>query len=392
MAIKSMSEDLYKRLESIRNSRIDELITQLLLAKPTSTISEVIGLLKEHNTYQVFIAYKNKIVSINIRDILEYKNIDTAKPSLVGKVVPTLKRGDTIAHAAGLLTHYRLRALPVVEDSKVIGQINAIDIIKRLNNVELNVKASSLMSTNLITISEEDKGATAKNLIIKHKIDHLPIVEDTKPLAMLTSYHLMSVLSPPEKPDMMTTKQKGMLRTLPLNVKGLADKDVVAVDATSSIKYVIDTMLSNNSSYTLVKIGDELQGIITIRDLVMLAQEMIKDEIPAYIIGLPDDPIEAELAKSKFLAAIKLLRKTYTDILEARCRIKIKDVTGERKRYEVDMHIITPKENISYIDIGWDLANVFDNVSNALKRRLEKKDNKRRSSVRYASEYDYRGS
>ncbi len=386
MVIKNMSEELYAKFEPIRKIKIDDSITEALIIKPNSTISEVIGLLKKNGAYQAFIAYKSKIVSISIRDILEYKNIHTAKPTIVGKVIPTLNRQDTLAKASGLMSHYRVRALPVVEDGEIVGQVNSSSIIKYLESIDLNIKASSLMTPNVITISEDEKGSRARNLMIKHKIDHLPVVRDKKPVGILTSSHLMDILVPPEKPDMMTTKEKGSLRNLSFNVRGLADKEFVSVDVSDDIKHVVDIM-SNNSSYTLVTLSDEIQGIITIRDLVSLMQERIRDEIPAYIIGLPEDPVEAELAKSKFAATLRLLKKVYSDILEARCKIKTKDITGERKRYEVDMHIITPKENITYVDTGWDLANVFDKVSNALKRRIEKESKRDRRSIRHSEEY-----
>lgn len=392
MVIKTMSEDLYKMLEPIRNSKINKFIEESLLARPDSKISEIIGLLKENSSYQVFIEHKDKVVSLNVRDILEYKNVHTAKPSLVGKTIPTLKRGDTLARAAGLLGHYRLRALPVVEDNSIIGQINSSNIIKHLNSIKLDIKASGLMTPNPIMVRGEDKAAGAKNVMIKNKIDHLPVVEDKRALAMLTSSHLLDVLVPPERAGMMTPKQKGLMGNLNFEVKGIADKEVVSMDISDNISNVINIMDERRSSYTLVTLSEEVQGIITVRDVVLLLQEMIKDEIPAYIVGLPEDPIEAELAKSKFISTLKLLRKTHPYILEARCVIKVKDVTGERKRYEVDMHIITPKEHVTYVDEGWDLANVFDNVSNALKRHLAKSDNKDKSrrSIRYASEYEYK--
>ena len=384
-----MSEDLYKALEPIRNTKIDEFIEEPLLAKPDNRISEIIGLLKENNAYQVFIEYKDKVVSLNIRDILEYKNVHTAKPSLVGKVIPTLKKGDILSKAAGLLAHYRVRALPVVEDS-IIGQINSSNIIKHLNSVELNIKASSLMTPNPIMVRGEDKAAGAKNLMIRHKIDHLPVVEDKKPLSMLTSSHLIDVLIPPERPGMRTPKQKGLMGNLNFEIKGIADKDVVTIDIGNNIRNVVDIMLDRSSSYTLVTLSEEVQGIITVRDLTTLMQEMVKDEIPAYIVGLPEDPVDAELAKSKFLSTLQLLRKSHPDILEARCRIKIKDDRGERRRYEVDMHLITPKENVTYVDVGWDLANIFDNLSNSLKRHLDKsKYKKGKKSIRYAGETQY---
>ncbi len=386
-----MSEELYKLLEPVRNSKIDKFIDKPILAKPDNKVSEIIGVLKENNAYQLFMKYKDDIISVNIRDILEYKNIHTARLSMIGKVIQPLSKDDTIAKASGLMSHYRVRALPVIEDSEIIGQVNSNTIIQKLSNMSLNIKASSIMTPNPIVIKSDEKVAGAKNIIVKNKIDHLPIVDDKKPSAILTSSHILNVLIPPERVDMMTPKQKGVMGNLNFPAKAIADGDPITIDISSSINDVIEKLVNKGSSYTLVTLSEEVQGIITTRDIIALMQEMIKDEIPAYIVGLPDDPIEAELAKSKFISVVRLLRKSYPDIIEARCKIKVKDITGERRRYEVDMHVITPKERITYVDLGWDLANLFDTVSNALKRHLDKSKGKRtKESIRYSGEEQYK--
>ena len=75
-----------------------------------------------------------------------------------------------------------------------------------------------------------------------------------------------------------------------------------------------------------------------------------------YIIGLPDDPFDAELAKSKFTNLIKFLSKVSPEIEEARCRMKLRGIQGQRRRYEVDVNIITPYRRHTYTNMGWDLS------------------------------------
>ncbi len=95
-------------------------------------------------------------------------------------------------------------------------------------------------------------------------------------------------------------------------------------------------------------------GIITYRDIINLLGEKVNEEIPIFIIGLPDDPLDSELAKSKFTNLVRLLKKAYPNLEEARCRIKIRQVQGARKRYEIDASIITTQSVASYVTVGWD--------------------------------------
>ena len=91
-------------------------------------------------------------------------------------------------------------------------------------------------------------------------------------------------------------------------------------------------MLNNtNSTYAIVKSFNKVEGISTYRDIIALLGEQIQQEIPTYIIGLPENPWDAEVAKSKFDSLIKLLEKMEPEIEEARCKIKLADVQSGKK-------------------------------------------------------------
>ena len=76
-------------------------------------------------------------------------------------------------------------------------------------------------------------------------------------------------------------------------------------------------MVSGNSTYCVITAFDEIQGIITYRDIITLLGEKVEEDIPIFITGLPDEPLDAELAKSKFTNIISLLRRVYPDIEQA---------------------------------------------------------------------------
>jgi len=114
---------------------------------------------------------------------------------------------------------------------------------------------------------------------------------------------------------------------------------------------------------------------------------MVKEEIPLYIVGLPDDPFEAELAKSKFASLVKLLRRSIHDLREAKCTIKIKDKGGERRRYEVRVNIVTLSGVKSYTANGYDLAMIFDQISDSYKKWLASKQGRKDRSVRYMVDF-----
>jgi CBS domain-containing protein len=338
---------------------------------------------------------------------------------MLGKRIPTLTDRDNIGHAARIMSLYRLRTLPVIEShhGDIIGQISARGIMKAMHNNDITgsettetiskastaaigntdissminrISSSNIMTPNPTTIAPKDRVSTAKGIMIRHRIDHLPVVEKQKrgPVAlkgMLTSSHILGIMIPSERIGRKSIGIESKPTRLSLDISGIMDKNNILVSKVDdSLNLVIDSMLKMNSTYTIVKSFDEIQGIITYGDIIALLGEQIEEEIPTFMVGLPDDPFDAELSKSKFTNLIKLLRRVSPEIEEARCHMKLRNIQGERRRYEVDVSIITPYRQHTYTNIGWDLAKMFDQMSDSLKNQLShKKSRRQKKSVRH---------
>lgn len=448
MVIKGMTTELYNTLSAFRNRRIIELMEPSLTIEEDTTISKVIGLLMENNAYEVFLKVGDSssasIASITVRDILPVRDITSTKPSVLGKIIPGLSAEDsTIGYAARIMSHYRLRALPIIQKSHernmkrgrdIIGQITARSIVRAIyesgvvktirkpstftststpsktpttvppsssapsKDITAKIKASDIMTPAPIVARPNDKVSAARGIMIRHRIDHLPIVDNNsqkaavsnKLVGILTSHHILSAMLPSEKIGRKIIGVDNKRVRLDMSVIGVGENEtdnITTSDANDSLHSVVGLMLNSGSSYSVVKLLGEVQGIITYRDIVSLLGEKIGEEdIPAFIIGLPEDPFDAELAKSKFANIVRLLRKTtLPEIEEARCHIKLRDIEGERRRYEVDVNIITPYRRHTYTNIGWDLARMFDQMSDSLKKEIAHKRSRRqqRESIRY---------
>src|SRR5574341_1627252 len=124
MVLQRMIPTLYETLADLRERSVKDLMEAPLVVDANTTISKVIGVLTEANKYELFVPLSNKIASVNIRDILGTTDIASAKPSLIGKIVPSLSVENKLGYAARIMNHYRLRALPIVQHNKIIGQID----------------------------------------------------------------------------------------------------------------------------------------------------------------------------------------------------------------------------------------------------------------------------
>ena len=176
-----MTSELYDSLNAFRSKQVRELIEPPIISDIDTPISKIIGVLTENNVYDVFIKLtNNSIVSINIRDILSARDIVSTKPSVLGKVIPSLSEEESnIGYAARIMSHYRLRALPIVQDNEIVAQITAKAIVKGIYEADISgsrskntssINASNIMTPNPIVITPKYKASTAKDIMMRRRI------------------------------------------------------------------------------------------------------------------------------------------------------------------------------------------------------------------------------
>ena len=98
----------------------------------------------------------------------------------------------------------------------------------------------------------------------------------------------------------------------------------------------------------------------------------ISTPLPVYIVGLDDQDIESSLAKSKFQKSIESLTRVYHDIGEARATVKTFSNQKERKHFEVHVLIRMTKHQVEFIEEGWSIEEVFENIGMKIKRLMTK--------------------
>ena len=269
MISQEISRNLYESLKDVHNKNIKEFIENPVLTKEDVTVSKIIGMMLKENVHEVFIQLQDKSVScINIRDILSSTNIDTLKSSTIGKTIQSLTEKDNIRNAARIMNLQRLRSLPVIDQNnqEVIGQISSKRIIKYIYdtfarkkiNPQKMITASDIMTQGLISIDSTDKFDTAKDIMRKNSIDHLPVVEkqpDGKTMikGMITSNHIIQTLIPAESIGRRSLGSEHGLKS-EQEIIGLADKNVITIKPEDTITSTIDSLLKANSTYTIVQV------------------------------------------------------------------------------------------------------------------------------------------
>jgi CBS domain-containing protein len=363
----------------VAKTEIEGLKTDLITVPSSAPLTKVIATLRERNAYETFIVDDSKILMVSIRDVLRTKNIHSRKASSLAVQIPVLTAGSTIANAAELMMDHRVRALPIVDGKEALGEITTLAICKALSTAAgLGFTIDKIMTSHPITLDAHDRLGKAKAIMNRKNIDHLPILQDGKTVGVLTSHRLLDSIVPTQRSGKggSTPERKGVNQ---LSVGGLMERPLIC-DVHEETSSVLRRMIDSERTCALVELGEELQGIVTYRDFVKLLVNRKKEVgIPVYMMGQPDNVFEAEAARAKFVRSINLLAKSFPEILEARTMIKTTSPKGERgrKRYEVKTSVYTPQKMFIHSESGWDLASIFDAISERLGKIVTKQTRRR---------------
>ncbi|WNJ98954.1 CBS domain-containing protein [Thalassospiraceae bacterium LMO-JJ14] len=125
---------------------------------------------------------------MQIRDILRIKKTTLAA---------TLPDAS-IKVAIDLLSEHNIGALPVCDASnKVVGILSERDIVrwlsKNLLNFE-NVQVSGLMTSDVVTCTEDFDLVDVMTMMDKNGIRHMPVVSDDKLIGMVSSRDILHTL------------------------------------------------------------------------------------------------------------------------------------------------------------------------------------------------------
>ncbi|PIC85204.1 polynucleotide adenylyltransferase [Sporosarcina sp. P20a] len=126
----------------------------------------------------------------------------TAK-ELMTSPVKTLTPDTTIEEAGRRMYRYGHSGYPVVENKKLVGIITRRDLDKGNHHGLGHAPVKAYMTTKMYTIEPDTSLEEIQELVIKHNIGRLPVIEDGKIVGIVTRSNIIQVLYS----DMMADKK-----------------------------------------------------------------------------------------------------------------------------------------------------------------------------------------
>jgi CBS domain-containing protein len=372
-------------LEELRLQPVESFLSDLVELPSASSLAKVVGLFREHGIYQVFLPEGERCGMISARDVLKTANIEATKATAVMSYVPVISKESLVGEAARLMMDYRIRAVPISDAHKIIGQVNSVNILAQLKGkLGGEMRVTSLAVNDPITIEGGASIAKARDLMIRKRIDHLPVTKESRLEGMITSADIIAHITQPERLGSKSIRPEAR-GVFEFTVQDAMSGSPLTCSPDTGAEQALNMILSSPGTYILITQWEELQAIVTLRNfMTLIAETEPETDVPVFMVGLPENPFESEATKTKFKRIVNQLLRVFPDIIEARSVIKSKfsKPGKERGRYEVTVHIRTSTNSYTYSDEGWELPAVYDTITNRLKRLMTQKQKPSRQRER----------
>jgi CBS domain-containing protein len=120
-----------------------------------------------------------------VRDVLATKDAS----------VCTIGPDKTVLDAAVLMNHCRIGALVVLDGEKIAGIFTERDVMNRVVAEKKDAETTTVrevMTTKVAFCEQDTTLETCRGVMTKHKIRHLPVVENGKLLGMISSGDILA--------------------------------------------------------------------------------------------------------------------------------------------------------------------------------------------------------
>lgn len=162
-------------------------------------VTEVFVVLEKYNVRAVPICEGGKPVGIVearelVNEALALRGVLKKKASLrftaydaAPKELLTITPNTTLREAIDIMAKNNIGFLPVVEGGKLVGVISETDVMRIMaTGDDLAKPVAQYMKTDVITVRKDSTLKEAAELMVKHNIRHLPVVDDGRVIAVLS--------------------------------------------------------------------------------------------------------------------------------------------------------------------------------------------------------------
>lgn len=198
-----------------------------------------------------------------------FKAINEPIKSLMTSKVISISKTAKISDAIDLMKRHKVGGLPVVDEhDHVWAIVTEKDILTLFSGKIRGAKVADLMSKSVITAKPEISIIEAEKIMVKHGFRRLPIVSNNEFIGMATIRTIIRFFG---SGQVFKHLQSGTIRqVLQTSVLEVTRKDVTTIEPDADIGEAAKTMQEKNVGSLPVVANKKIVGIITERDFFQL--------------------------------------------------------------------------------------------------------------------------
>ncbi len=221
---------------------------------------DIIGLLSSHVVESYF---SSKIEEVSIYDVI---NIEVRQVMRTNPILVPVK--TKLSKALEYMIINNLGSIPVVdEEGEFLGLLTEGSIVKLFCNRRFNVKVSDVMTKEVITIDQNRELKDAITIMLLSGIRRLPVLsKDNKVLGVLTWRNVLDLIGKHYLFEKFKTTS--LMDILKIKIKDMKLSTPIITNKEEDIGSVASILKERDEDYALVARNNELEGIITERDIL----------------------------------------------------------------------------------------------------------------------------
>jgi CBS domain-containing protein/ribosome-associated translation inhibitor RaiA len=357
---------------------------KVIMLSSEDSVAKALNMMYENNINQIPIIDANDdgkyIGMIYAKQFLGVNAKPTSKLKSFVVNTPVLNSDDDIEKCAQLIVVTGNRALPVIENGKLISIVSETDVV--LTSDFGNAIVDEVMS-GAIVIEEDDTLSNALSKMRRYNISRLPVINSQGILiGAMNALDIAKIIATPRE---RAGKSRGIGTMVTIREVKLKDimRRAVSVERGTSLNSVIEKFEKTGE---IIVVGDGRPiGIITPKDALELT--LPKTTEPSiHIAHLDSDEARREIEEQM----TKFLKKIQGRLEHVRLAIIYADKHKTHK-YSVRARVITTTGVVAAKAVGYDPLSACKELVSRLDRRIKSehsqkiKDRQHRESARKVS-------
>ena len=202
-----------------------------------------------------------------VTEISRLDNVLKKNMSSIAHEIPHIDPEASLAQVIDVMNDLNLECVPIAREEVFIGAVSEESLIDNARNViPLELRSSEIATKNIETIDQEAPVEEAIGLMLQRGFRRIPIKNSSdRVVGILTLLDVVAALA-----DIYRISRE--LRSIDILIAPLSQsrfvKKPIIVSPDTPVRDIIDQVLSSGVGCVLVGSGEEVQGIITEKDLV----------------------------------------------------------------------------------------------------------------------------